>query len=372
MKWRILVGITAAVCLHAVSCEQHATEEHRDRRQSNNGAPLQFGIARAQLPPVQLVSRGLVNGPPPTFQLLQAFRADERSIASTAAPQVQQVLRTTQQPTIARTRSQQHIIPTASPRVQQQQPVHRQIQQQRGRLQANHDEIAEELAEKEEEELEEDKPDRLTELLPLSKFDCGGRGTGYYADEELDCEIFHYCQAGAKHSWICPEGFTFHQVHLICMPPGGDNICKKSSQFHFVNEYLYRPINAEEAQTKPNVTLRYADRYYPETYNQRNDEEEDFLPHPQRQRLPAPSSSRPVQSPPRPSIQPATILRTAPQHPFQQRTALGNQVFHSPEEVNIPLQHRRPVAASNQQRAKTQNFGSEEEYEYDEQTYRQG
>jgi hypothetical protein len=34
------------------------------------------------------------------------------------------------------------------------------------------------------------------------------------------------------------------------MPPGGDNICEKSSQFHFVNEYLYKPVNLEEYQQK--------------------------------------------------------------------------------------------------------------------------
>lgn len=66
--------------------------------------------------------------------------------------------------------------------------------------------VAEELEEKEEE------PDRLTLLLPQSKFDCVNKQTGYYADEDLNCEVFHYCQDNAKHSWICPEGFTFHQV----------------------------------------------------------------------------------------------------------------------------------------------------------------
>jgi hypothetical protein len=64
------------------------------------------------------------------------------------------------------------------------------------------------------EELEEEKeePDRLSLLLPQSRFDCVNKQTGYYADEDLNCEVFHYCQDNAKHSWICPEGFTFHQV----------------------------------------------------------------------------------------------------------------------------------------------------------------
>lgn len=53
------------------------------------------------------------------------------------------------------------------------------------------------------------------------------------------------------------------QVHLICMPPSGDINCKKSSQYHFVNEYLYKPLNLAEVENKPNVTLRYSERYFP-------------------------------------------------------------------------------------------------------------
>lgn len=67
------------------------------------------------------------------------------------------------------------------------------------------------------------------------------------------------------------------QVHLICMPPGKDNICSQSSQYHFVNEYLYKPVNLEEHQHKPNVTLRYSERYFPDRYYQHEysqDEEE--------------------------------------------------------------------------------------------------
>ncbi|XP_011337995.1 uncharacterized protein LOC105279728 isoform X2 [Ooceraea biroi] len=129
------------------------------------------------------------------------------------------------------------------------------------------------------EELEEEKeePDRLSLLLPQSRFDCVNKQTGYYADEDLNCEVFHYCQDNAKHSWICPEGFTFHQVHLICMPPSGDISCKKSSQYHFVNEYLYKPLNQQEAETKPNVTLRYSERYYPaDIYADDNRDSDDY------------------------------------------------------------------------------------------------
>lgn len=100
----------------------------------------------------------------------------------------------------------------------------------------------------------------------------------YYADEGLGCEVFHYCQENQKHSWICPEGFAFHQIHLICMPPSSDNICEQSSKYHIVNDYLYKPINVEEHQTKPNITLRYSERYYPESFYQddRQDRQQDY------------------------------------------------------------------------------------------------
>lgn len=50
------------------------------------------------------------------------------------------------------------------------------------------------------------------------------------------------------------------------MPPSGDNICDQSSKYTFVNDYLYKPINMAEHESKPNVTLRYSERYYPENF----------------------------------------------------------------------------------------------------------
>merc|ERR1712071_635988 len=110
----------------------------------------------------------------------------------------------------------------------------------------------------------EAEQDKLQLKLQESDFSCATRKNGYYADEGLDCEIFHYCADGVMHSWLCPEGASFHQVHLICMPANKDNICKKSSQFHFVNDYLYQPIDDEG--NLDNSSLLYADRYYPEGY----------------------------------------------------------------------------------------------------------
>ncbi|CAG5002291.1 unnamed protein product, partial [Parnassius apollo] len=174
-----------------------------------------------------------------------------------------------------------------------------------------------------EEEEEKEEPDRLSQLLQQSKFDCVNKQSGYYADEELNCEVFHYCNDNIKHSWICPEGFSFHQVHLICMPSTQENICQRSSKYHFVNDYLYRPINEEEHMRKPSVILKYSDRFYPaevyrdDRYNQDQEEEEEEQSH----------RTHPPQHHPSPR----------PQQPQHQP-----QVFRSAEEVNIPLVQRRP------------------------------
>ncbi|XP_063617330.1 putative uncharacterized protein DDB_G0271606 isoform X1 [Cydia splendana] len=215
--------------------------------------------------------------------------------------------------------------------VQRQQQYQQEERQQRPAPQRKHpqQDQRQKLQQQQEveEELEEEKeePDRLQGLLQQSKFDCGNKQSGYYADQELNCEVFHYCQDSVKHSWICPDGFTFHQVHLICMPPTHDNICQKSAKYHFVNEYLYKPINEEEVQRKPNVSLKYSDRYYPaEVYrDDRYDGDEE--------------SEEEEEAPRRHAPQQLQQLQAHPQQRPQQ-----SQVFRSADEVNIPLVQRRP------------------------------
>ncbi|XP_052873863.1 uncharacterized protein LOC128279183 [Anopheles cruzii] len=198
------------------------------------------------------------------------------------------------------------------------------------------------------EELEqEEEPDRLSVLLEKSQFQCAGRTTGYYADESLSCEVFHYCQENQKHSWICPEGFTFHQVHLICMPPSGDSICDQSSKYHFVNDYLYKPINMEEHMTKPNVTLRYSERYYPENFyvDERHYDEERILRQheerhqPQHQQQPAKQPYHQQQT-----VRKQPVYATTPSSYRLASPQPTHSVYRSPEEINISLQQRRPTS----------------------------
>jgi hypothetical protein len=146
------------------------------------------------------------------------------------------------------------------------------------------------------------------------------------------------------HIFIC----ACLQVHLICMPPSHDNICAQSSQYFFVNDYLYQPINAEEARTRPNVTLRYSDRYYPE--NEHALDEQASRPAPKQQQPQQQQQARRPSSPSRPS----------------------NQVFHSPESVNIPLQQRRVPTPQAPSRPTPASSYDTEEYDYEDFPYRQG
>jgi len=109
---------------------------------------------------------------------------------------------------------------------------------------------------------EEKKPSELELLLANSKFSCASHKDGYYADNSLNCQVFHYCVQGAKHSWMCPKGTVFHQVHLNCVPQDQD-ICQQSEKYHIVNEYLHKPI---EQSLGPNQTVRYHQRYYPDEF----------------------------------------------------------------------------------------------------------
>lgn len=192
------------------------------------------------------------------------------------------------------------------------------------------------------------------------------------------------------------------------MPPSNENICQKSSAFFFVNDYLYRPVNEEEVQRKPNVSLRYSDRYYPQNYF--GDAEEGLQPQqvqsqhvPQRVPLqqglhtqaprrtapqqPAPQQAVHYQPTPRPSAAQQPSYRQANPSNQVSMQALKRhrpchsvsvisiapfrllQVFHSPEEVNIPLQLRRPVATTARS---FQPTVASDEYEDDEPVYRQG
>lgn len=176
-----------------------------------------------------------------------------------------------QQPTAAAAASYEYSdeeeenVPAQAPAYQRQTTQQRQYVQQQQHYpqgQQGKKQLSKKQREQLEEELEEEEPDHLALLLEKSQFTCNSRTTGYYADDTVGCQVFHYCADNTKHSWICPEGATFHQVHLICMPPSEENICEQSAKYHFVNDYLYKPINMEEHQSKPNVFTQVCEEFF--------------------------------------------------------------------------------------------------------------
>ncbi|KAK8773414.1 hypothetical protein V5799_012050 [Amblyomma americanum] len=73
-------------------------------------------------------------------------------------------------------------------------------------------------------------------LLPDVKFSCRGRATGYYADVELRCSVFHYCGPEAdRYSFVCPPKSTFNQRLLMCdYEPGAAELCPHSESYYNV------------------------------------------------------------------------------------------------------------------------------------------
>ncbi|KPM04450.1 hypothetical protein QR98_0028980 [Sarcoptes scabiei] len=149
----------------------------------------------------------------------------------------------------------------ASPDPYQSQGFSRQSERSRY-TSSNNAPIDDEEAKKLAEEEEEKKPDRLALLLAESKFTCEGLKNGYYADETVGCQVFHYCIDGVKHSWQCPENTVFHQIHLNCVPNTQD-ICQQSSKYHIVNEYLHKELD----ERGPNNTVLYHQRFYPDGFD---------------------------------------------------------------------------------------------------------
>nr|XP_022907031.1 GATA zinc finger domain-containing protein 14-like [Onthophagus taurus] len=52
--------------------------------------------------------------------------------------------------------------------------------------------------------------------IPRTGFSCKQVPSGYYADLETDCQVFHICNEGSKISFLCPNGTIFQQSDLIC------------------------------------------------------------------------------------------------------------------------------------------------------------
>jgi hypothetical protein len=132
-------------------------------------------------------------------------------------------------------------------------------------------------------------------------------------------------------------------------------MCSKSPDYHFVNDYLYKPVN-QMAANAYNETLRYADRFFPDGYSGAGNEllgfnpstkyyqdeeesEEEIRPVQQRQQV--------VRDFPRENYQQQQQPRQFVKQFVQQQQAKSSNLqaqkaYFDPNLINIPLQQRRP------------------------------
>ncbi|KAK6619169.1 hypothetical protein RUM44_003551 [Polyplax serrata] len=103
--------------------------------------------------------------------------------------------------------------------------------------------------------------DETPVTFPTTSFNCWGRYDGYYADTEVDCTIFHYCQTWyfptghnetVKWDFVCPQTTIFNQQLLSCTPPSASFDCQESPQYYWINYNLTsnNPSTAEVPQVE--------------------------------------------------------------------------------------------------------------------------
>lgn len=58
----------------------------------------------------------------------------------------------------------------------------------------------------------------IINTIPKTSFDCKDHigGSGFYADPETGCQVWHMCQGHRKHSFLCPNGTIFNQKSGVC------------------------------------------------------------------------------------------------------------------------------------------------------------
>merc|ERR1712002_444559 len=82
-----------------------------------------------------------------------------------------------------------------------------------------------------------------------SSFSCEGRIYGFYANEELNCQIFHVCepvsypdgrQETIQYNFFCGNQTVFDQSLLVCNHVADAIPCSESSSFHSINQEFGR------------------------------------------------------------------------------------------------------------------------------------
>lgn len=96
-------------------------------------------------------------------------------------------------------------------------------------------------------------------------FTCYGRTIGYYADEDLDCKVYHFCLLGEYNdepvyqriSYICLNGTFFDQQALDCVETAKQTTpCKVSHQHYELSNKLLRQaiVGKHSHETQPKET----------------------------------------------------------------------------------------------------------------------
>ncbi|KAG8188355.1 hypothetical protein JTE90_022555 [Oedothorax gibbosus] len=93
--------------------------------------------------------------------------------------------------------------------------------------------------------------------IPPTYFSCDNRASGFYADIEHRCQVYHQCSDNSKQqSFLCPNGTIFNQVTFVC--EWWHNVdCAKSEQHFDKNNDLYKAnANAAGHEKTQTETLR--------------------------------------------------------------------------------------------------------------------
>ncbi|XP_054712834.1 U-scoloptoxin(01)-Cw1a-like [Uloborus diversus] len=79
------------------------------------------------------------------------------------------------------------------------------------------------------------------ETVPPTSFSCSGRTYGYYADPEVNCQVFHICPGAygrGQFSFLCPNQTVFNQAYLVCDHPYNVD-CSTADGLYSVNNNFF-------------------------------------------------------------------------------------------------------------------------------------
>ncbi|GFQ97427.1 chitin-binding type-2 domain-containing protein [Trichonephila clavata] len=83
------------------------------------------------------------------------------------------------------------------------------------------------------------------DTVPKTSFNCAGRTYGYYADPEVNCQVFHICPGayGVGHyAFLCPNQTVFNQAYLVCDHPYNVD-CSTADGLYSINNNFFSEDN---------------------------------------------------------------------------------------------------------------------------------